>query len=195
MVKMMTAESLGSRQKANWIRDGIRGTIVLVIICMFSAAAITITRQHTSPIIAQNEYVALMKALDTLMPEAETYELVQINGYDVYLGIKNKEVFAAALPGKQNGFWGQPLEVLVLVNREGSIRDVIIRNHGETPGIGTKVDSEVFLSQFQGKGLIVGQRSFSLDEVDVVSGATVSSRAVGNGILKALDLYTALNLN
>ena len=172
----------------------MRGAIILTVICVISAAAITLTRQHTAPIIANNEYVALMEALDTLMPEADTYELVEINGHDVYLGMKDKEVFAAAVPGTRNGFWGQPLDVLVLVSSEGSIREVLIRNHGETPGIGTKVDSQSFLSQFRGKTFIAGQRAFDLTEVDIVSGATISARAVANGVLDALDLFAGLNL-
>ncbi|MBS4022933.1 MAG: FMN-binding protein [Dethiobacter sp.] len=189
----MTSE-VYAKQPTNWVREGIRGTLVLAIICAISASAITMTRQHTAPIIAHNEYVALMNALDRLMPEADTYEQVDVNGHDVYLGVKNNNVFAAAVPGNRKGFWGQPLEVLVLVTSDGSLRDVIIRNHGETPGIGTKVESQVFLSQFKDKTLIAGKRAFSLDDVDIVSGATVSSRAVANGILDAIDLFLALNL-
>jgi Na+-translocating ferredoxin:NAD+ oxidoreductase subunit G len=193
-VNIVTTEVMRNRPRVSWVREGLRGVIVLTVICAISAAAITMTRQHTAPIIAHNEYVALMNALDMLMPEADTYELVEINGHDVYLGIHEKAVFAAAVPGQRSGFWGQPLEVLVLVSSEGSIREVLIRNHGETPGIGTKVDSESFLSQFRGKTFIAGQRAFALEEVDIVSGATISARAVANGVLDALDLFAGLNL-
>ncbi len=191
----MVTDTLNKQQDRSWVLDGLKGVIVLTVICIISAVAISVTRQQTAPIIAHNEYVALMNTLERLMPEADTYELIEVNGHEVYLGVKAMDVYAAAVPGTRNGFWGQPVEVLVLVGSEGNIRDVIIHKHGETPGIGTKVDDEVFLDQFLGKTLIAGQRAFSLDEVDIVSGATITSHAVSNGVLDALDLFAYLNLS
>lgn len=184
----------GTKKEKNYLKDGLRSTLVLVIICAISAFAISLTQQHTSPIIADNEYTALMKLLDRLMPEADSYELVTIDDNDVYLGVRDAKVFAAAVPGKKNGFWGNPLKILVLVGSEGSIKDVIIQKHSETPGIGTKVNTPEFLSQFNGKTLLASGKQFTRDEVDVVSGATVSSLAVADGVIGALDLFTGLNL-
>lgn len=162
--------NIGGKKKSNYLMEGLRSTLALVVVCVIAAAAITLTQQHTSPIIAENEHIALMEMLDRLMPEAEAYELVSIDGHDVYLGIRGTKVFAAVVPWEKNGFWGNPLRILVLVGSEGSVRDVIIRGQGETPGIGSKVDSLEFLSQFKDKTLLASGRSFSLDEVDVVSG-------------------------
>jgi Na+-translocating ferredoxin:NAD+ oxidoreductase RnfG subunit len=50
----------------------------------------------------------------------------------------------------------------------------------ETPGIGTKVQADSFLSQFNGQS--------GAAEADIISGATFSSRAVIEAVNKALDV-------
>jgi Na+-translocating ferredoxin:NAD+ oxidoreductase RnfG subunit len=54
----------------------------------------------------------------------------------------------------------------------------------ETAGIGTKVREDKFLAQFKGKYDTFG--------VDTVGGATVSSKAVLNGVSEALNQVNAL---
>ncbi len=62
----------------------------------------------------------------------------------------------------------------------GKVSDVKIISHSETPGLGSKVDSPDYLDQFKGT---TDQLDYS--EVDGISGATYSSKAVMNGINQA----------
>ncbi len=167
------------------IKTSLRYVLTLGIICAVSAGLIAFTHQKTSPIVAEREYNELMEMLAQLMPEADQYEFLDVEGQEVYLGIKDEKAFASVVPGQKSGFWG-PVKVLVLLNPQGEIMDVVIRDQGETPGIGTKIEDPVFLAQYAGKNII------NDISIDVISGATISSKAVTSGVINAINLFDTL---
>jgi electron transport complex protein RnfG len=70
------------------------------------------------------------------------------------------------------------------------IKDVKILHHGETPGLGDQVeDRTLFLDQFKGKALsqIVLLKTETKENIQAISGATISSRAVTNGVKDAVQ--------
>ena len=82
--------------------------------------------------------------------------------------------------------YGGPVQVKVAVLKDGSIAGVEIggKDFSETPGVGARVQEESFWSQFIGK-----TGPFKLkDNVDAVSGATISSTAVVKAVNAALDI-------
>ena len=62
-----------------------------------------------------------------------------------------------------------------------SIAGVQILSHSETPGLGAKASDAAYLAQYQGKS---GTLSLG-EDIDAVSGATISSRAVLSGVTAA----------
>ena len=63
----------------------------------------------------------------------------------------------------------------------------------ETPGLGMKVQEESFYSQFQGKLVdafnVVKNPPAADDEIEAISGATISSKAMANGVNAALTYF------
>ena len=55
----------------------------------------------------------------------------------------------------------------------------------EAPGLGQKVTDESFSSQFSG----LPAEAFTLDDIDAIAGATISSRASVNAINLAIKAY------
>ena len=74
--------------------------------------------------------------------------------------------------------------MMVGVDVNGQTSGVSIISMSETPGVGSKTNSESFLKQFRGKGgdVKVG------DGIDGISGATISSKAVTEGVRMAHGL-------
>ena len=72
--------------------------------------------------------------------------------------------------------------MMVAMTEDKTVLGVKIVSMSETPGIGTKVDDAEYLSQYAGADL-----SLTAADVDVVSGATKSSKAVLNGVIDALE--------
>lgn len=89
------------------------------------------------------------------------------------------------------GLWG-PIWGYIAVDEDGRTIDGAIFDHkGETPGLGAKIAEEPFYSQFPGKQFSDGKVKFSvikggangdINGVDAISGATITSRALGNTI-------------
>ena len=81
------------------------------------------------------------------------------------------------LVGESVGYQSRVTATIRLDDR-GAIRELRLDTSGETPGFGTRVmESERFISQFIGQTLPIDER-----KIDVVSGVTVTSRAVAAAI-------------
>ena len=83
------------------------------------------------------------------------------------------------------GYHGDEMEVITAIGADGKIIGVGLGSNGETPGVGTRVGDEAYTVQYIGKDLT------TLNEVDAVTGATVSSGAFRSGVEKALNLVTS----
>jgi electron transport complex protein RnfG len=81
------------------------------------------------------------------------------------------ETFAVALEGQAKGYHGS-IGVMVGVSRAGTLIDIGITSHSETPGVGSRVQEASFTDQFKGLPA-TGELT-----VDAISGATYSSRGV-----------------
>lgn len=111
----------------------------------------------------------------------------QVNGAGAGYAIK---VVASGSQGK--------IEMMVGVDGEGSVTGVSIVKNSETSGIGSKVMTNMptasgvgVLSQFEGKSAADGTLTVGAN-VDAISGATVSTRGVTNGVNAALAVAGVL---
>lgn len=103
---------------------------------------------------------------------------------------KDGNPYAAAIEDYGQGFGGD-LGVMVGFELEtGNLVGVGITTMAETPGVGTLVKNAAFTSQFEGLGpdAVVKVKKDG-GEIDAVSGATISSRAVALAIEKARAFY------
>lgn len=100
-----------------------------------------------------------------------------------------------------SGFGGT-IDMIVGVNSDGSIAGISVVSSSETAGIGTEVcknkpnrNGDGVLSQFEGKTsgtdnlFTVNSGS---NEVDAISGATVSTKAITRGVNAAMLVYETL---
>ena len=89
------------------------------------------------------------------------------------------------------GLWG-PIWGYVALAEDGKTIDGAIFDHkGETPGLGSKIADEPFYGQFKDKTLGEGDNMFAVIKggakdnphgVDAISGATITSQALGRSI-------------
>lgn len=82
------------------------------------------------------------------------------------------------------------------VTTEGILNGYATTSIKETPGLGSKVADDDFKSQFEGKNVeaytVTKSGSTSESEIDSVSGATISSRAVTNAVNAGLAYYRSI---
>ena len=91
-----------------------------------------------------------------------------------------------------NGYNKGGLDLLISVQPDGSIAGIEVVSITETPGLGTNVNDEAFLSLFGGisdKAVIVKKTPSEAGEVEAVTGATYSSKGVADAVNTALGVY------
>ena len=76
---------------------------------------------------------------------------------------------------------------------DGEITGIdILPGHGETPGLGARVDEDSFKEQFRGRSLNNSVWKVKKDggNIDQISGATISPRGVAEAVKKGLEIYS-----
>ncbi|MCE5196904.1 MAG: FMN-binding protein [Negativicutes bacterium] len=172
------------------MKDMVRYAVTLALIAAFSGGAISATVGITTPITQAREAKELQESLTTLLPEATSFSPSELAGETYYIGAKDGKTVGYLVNGSANGYGGA-INVLVAFNANGTVRQIKILSHSETPGIGSVViESADFAAQFVGKekkdAFEVGK------DIIAISGASRSSRGV-TGAVK--DAVTFLNQN
>lgn len=79
------------------------------------------------------------------------------------------------------------------IQNDGTVNGYSVTSIAETPGLGMKVEEESFYSQFQGKLVdtfnVVKSAPVADNEIEAISGATISSKAMANGVNAALTYF------
>lgn len=170
-------------------------TIVLLVICVVSAALLGGTNMLTKDKIASIEAEAKATAMQTVMPDAvsfsdaviadETLEYSQALDAD---GNTSGYAFTVS----ENGYGGE-IKVMVGIKPDGAVSKVaVLSADNETPGLGQNVKKDSFLDQFINKigSLTVTKNAPSSDtEIQAVTSATISSSAVTRAVNAALAYY------
>lgn len=91
-----------------------------------------------------------------------------------------------------SGYNKNGIDLLVAMNNDGTVNGVTIVSISETPGLGTKVDDDTFLSKFENLGesvTIVKNNPANEYEIEAAAGATYSSKGVASAINIAISTY------
>ena len=102
----------------------------------------------------------------------------------VFLGYREDGTSAGyAISGAEPGFQDIIELIFGYDARTGKVLGMKILASKETPGLGDKIEDAAFVAEFEGpevplQGVKAARAMGALNEVDVVTGATISSRAV-----------------
>jgi len=171
------------------MKEMMRYGFVLAVICVVAAGLLAGVNVLTRPKIAAAALAEERAALKEVMPTAAKFDPVQPD--------KNKEILyykAFDSQDKLIGFvfkatgkgYSSEIETLAGIFLDEKISAIKIISQNETPGLGMKVTEDKFTDQFN------GQDSLDLSVVQAVSGATISSRAVINSVMKKAQEIKAL---
>lgn len=169
----------------------VRMVIVLMIISIAAGAVLALSYDITNPKIQEHAQKALEESVLKVIPGAKTMEVTQKDNVTIYMGLdEQKDKRGIAFKGEESGFNG-PIEVMIGYNpKEGKVTGVEILSMSETPGLGAKIKELNFTEQFKDKS---SQDNFIVKEdVDSITGATISSTAVANAIKNAVNKITEI---
>lgn len=79
------------------------------------------------------------------------------------------------------------------IQNDGTVNGYSITSIAETPGLGMKATEEAFYSQFEGKNVetftVVKSAPAADNEIESISGSTITSRAIANGVNACLVYF------
>lgn len=170
--------------------DIIKPVGVLLAICIIIPLALSITNKVTVKKIAELEAANSKKNMQSLI-DADNFEERE-NGEITYYAAINGGKTAAYIFTESSKGYGGDVSVMTAIKPDGTVAGVAILDvSGETPGLGQNAAKESFFSQYIGlkKGVSVLKNGAKAEnnEVDAVTGATITSTAVTRAVNKALD--------
>ncbi|MEG0513225.1 MAG: FMN-binding protein [Clostridia bacterium] len=166
-----------------------RDWLILCVITLLAATLLALTNFVTVDTIQAQAAEAAEQARMIALPTAKSFAAVdgdQLGELDSCVVGLNADGAVAGYVGQVTvqGFAG-PLEIVMGIDETGMVTGMSVGGSGfaETAGLGTQVKEEKFTSQFVGNSMtpVAGEN------VDTISGATVSSAAVVQGAAKCYD--------
>lgn len=179
------------------MKDILKLGVTLFAICAVAALVLGVTNNITAPVIEERNIQASNEARKIVLSETDEFkELDGMNSdivLEVYEGIKDGQVIGYTIKTSSKGYGGA-IELMVGISKDSKITGVEIGNHSETPGLGSKATEPIFKNQYVDKdvsnSLLVVKGSANNDnEISAISGATITSNGVTNGVNAAMKIY------
>ncbi len=165
-------------------KEYVKPVIVLLAICLVSAFLLAEVDHLTAPIIQENVRKSTYEVYYQVLPDADTFTQLPCDLEGVTAVLKADNGAGYVITAQSRGYGGQ-VPAAVSFDQEGSILRVVMMANSETPGLGQKVTLPAFYDQFAGSAA----EKLSLESIDAVSGATISSRASVTAINLAVEAY------
>ena len=179
-------------KKENVVLYVARLAVTLLVIAGVMAAALAGVNSITAPIIEKLTYEKTQAAVSAVLPGGG--DTVDFPAMDLVSKVyKGENGYAVEVT--PSGF-DNTITMMVGVDNEGAVTGISIIDHSETAGLGavaaaTTAAGESFRAQFQG---LSGSVSVTKDggQVDAITSATITSRAVCSGVNAALTVVAAM---
>jgi len=176
------------------MKDMMKITLSLVMIFIGAGLIMGVTYKFTSPIKFKAEKKEKEEALKEMAPTA-TDPITPAGKWSVHS--RNFEYYMATASGKPVAYisstagkgYSSFIQMLVSLDTDLKISEVKVLSMNETPGLGDQVLEKSFLDQFKGKPLsqIILIKGETKENIQAITGATISSRGVTNGIKDAVQ--------
>jgi len=176
-----------------WVDSRVWMVASLVIVSLVSAFALSRVYLMTKPVIEQQRVEATQRALGEVLPAAVSFEVEEPGR--LWLGLdKAGSKVGIVFKVSPRGYAG-PVETMVGVGLDGEIAGVRVASPAEglkeTPGLGLKAREPWFQDQFKGKTVAEVRLAKDGGTLDAISAATITSRAVTDGIAGGLREFAA----
>lgn len=168
----------------------VRISVVLLIITGVVALLLSVINAFAAPVIEKNEEKQQQQAIRNIFESAQTIVPLDITCTEpvtaVY-GISGSEGLLGYCVNVAPMGFSDVISMMVGIKTDMTVAGIEILSISDTPGLGMNVSKPAYLEQFNGltEHIAIGGAHNS---VDAISGATISSKAVLNGVNAALNV-------
>lgn len=194
------------------MKDIIKSTSVLLIIALIAGFLLGFFNNLTKEPIAVRNEMAKEESLIKVIDEENTINMEKLIAEDVvseYEGVTINEAYPyvdkygefkgiVALVTTTEGYKDDiqlsvGIEMVSKSTKHGAISGIDFLSINETPGLGMNVKDEDYIAQYLGKHveLVVSKNAVSDNQIDTVSGATITSEAVTDAVNAVLAFYNS----
>ena len=184
-------------------KDMFKLGLNLLIISAIAALLLAFTNNVTADTIAKRNEQANAEARKLVLESAQDFEEVKDAKTDNSKGVKVSEIYEAKdASGYTVGYtlkvlpsgYGGTIELMVGIDSaNGQVSGINVVSNSETAGLGAKATDPEFSDQYKGKPLeelsVLKNGTPGDTEIKAISGATITSTAVTNGVDAAIEVY------
>lgn len=182
--------------KNSKVKEILIPAVSLFIICLVVTTLLAFTNKVTKPKIDQLAIDTQNNTKKIVLSDAHSFseeKTVSMNGaeYTYYDGLdESGETLGYVFSTSAKGYGGD-IDVMVGVGTDGKVKGVSILSISETAGLGMNAKNDSFLKQFTGKSGEIGvsKTSPADNEIQALTGATITSKAMTSAVNTALSLY------
>ena len=171
----------------------------LTFMVVLSVVTLSFVQRATEGPISEQARIRERQQIALLLPGAEIIENIDITDDAIIRYARvlsgSGEFLGYAVTSFDFGYGGA-IEVMTAFESQKNIVGVSVLSHRETPGLGTGILTERFLSQFLApvdNFTVVRGASNSPDEITALASATISTRAVVVAVNAAKNFMTGLD--
>ena len=180
--------------KKNEVFEILRVGVILFVITAVAAFVLAKVNDITAPIIAEQESFKMEEAMKEVLPNADFFEEVPLElSEDIALSRIYKSDAGFVVFAIPKGYGGE-ISMAVGIDNDLKVTGISIISQGETAGLGAKCTEPEWQKQFIGKteNIEVSKNGASGNQIDAISSATITSRAVTKGVNEAIQAVKVL---
>ena len=181
------------------MKDIIKMVVVLTVISVVAGYLLATTNKITKAPIAAALLAEKLDAIKKVLPAYDNDPvvntcIVQEAGKEwiFYVARKQGAFAGAAFEASSDQGYNGTIRILAGILPDNNIKGLEIIEQSETPGLGAKISDSAFKDQFQGKSILRTRWKVKKDggDIDAITGATISPRAVVSALKTGLEVYT-----
>lgn len=184
--------------KNSKVKEIVVPAVSLFLICAAVTALLALTNQVTAPKISQLAVETENRTKNEVLADAKSFsdaKSASLEGskYTYYEGLDGSgKIIGYVFSTSAKGYGGD-IDVMVGIDSNGVIKGVSILSISETAGLGMNAKNDSFLNQYNGKSgelSVIKNGTPAEDEIQALTGATITSKAMTNAVNIAQNLYT-----
>ncbi len=182
------------------MKETLRLIITLFVICLISGALLAGVDAMTRDRIESANRTRKLSALQAVLPphdNAPDTDTVTVahHGQDwtFFIARHNGKFAGAAVETASEEGYGGGIRLMLGIDAEGQSVGIAMLDQKETPGLGANIAAPAFRARFAGRDLRATDWRISKDggDIDHITAATLSSRAVSMAVQSAIAAYLA----
>lgn len=174
--------------------------ITLFLVSLIASGALggvyVLTKEDIEKALLKKKNLAITRVVPeyTNDPSKEYYSmLVDNDSLFFYVAKNNSDTVGVAIETWTNAGFGGTIKLLAGFKPDGTIFNIAVLEHKETPGLGSKISKAEsdWSKQYNDKNPATFNMNVKKDggEVDAITASTITSRAYSDAVMRAYNAY------